>query len=131
MTRDDYILAVFRLVDDQLTALHLGRLRRRGFAPRLHDSEVLTTELVGESLGLDQDAQPLWYFRRHHAGAFPGPRQVHRATSLRQAANLWAVEQRLRQHLAGLLTAGDPPWHVDSTPVHACQFARAPYCGRF
>ena len=27
--------------------------------------------------------------------------------------------------------AGDPLWHIDSMPVHACQFARASYCRRF
>jgi hypothetical protein len=131
MTLDDYMLTVFCLVDDQLTALHLDHVRQRGFAPQLADSEVLTIELVGEFLGFDQDAQLFWYFRRHHAGAFPGLRQVHRTTFLRQAANLWAVKQRLQQHLAGLLTAGDPLWHVDSMPLHACQFARASSCRRF
>jgi hypothetical protein len=131
MTLDDYMLTVFCLVDDQLSALHLNHLRQRGFAPRLYDREVLTIELVGEFLGFDQDAQLFWYFRRHHAEAFPRLRQVHRTTFLRQAANLWAVKQRLQQHLAGLLTAGDPLWHVDSMPVHACQFARACYCRRF
>jgi hypothetical protein len=128
MTLDDYLRTVFCLVDDQLTALHL---HHRGFAPLLHDSEVLTIELVGEFLGFDQDAQLFWYFRRHHADAFPGLRQIHRTTFLRQTANLWAVKQRLQQHLAGLLTAGDPLWQVDSMPVPACPFARAPYCQRF
>lgn len=131
MTLDDSMLTVFCLVDDQLTALHLDRLRQRGFAPLLHDSEVLTIELVGEFLGFEQDAQLFGYFRRHYAAAFPGLRQIHRTTFLRQAANLWAVKQCLQQHLASVLTADDPLWHVDSMPVHACQFARAPYCRRF
>jgi hypothetical protein len=131
MTLDDYILTVFCLVDDQLTALHLNHVRQHGFAPRLHDSEVLTIELVGEFLGFDQDAPLFGYFRRHYAAAFPGLRQVHRTTFRRQAANLWAVQQGLHQHLAGLLTAGDPLWHVESMPVPACQFARARSCQRF
>lgn len=131
MTLEDYILNVFCLVDDQLQALHLDQVRQRGFAPQLHDSEVVTIELVGEFLGFDQDAPLFWYFRRHHADAFPTLRRVHRTTFLRQAANLWAVKQRLQQHLAAVLTAADPLWHVDSMPVHACQFARAPYCQRF
>jgi DDE family transposase len=131
MTLDDYMLTVFCLVDDQLKVLQLTHLRQRGFAPMLSDSEVLTIEAVGEFLGFDQDAQLFWYFRRHHAAAFPGLRRVHRTTFLRQAANLWAVKQRLQQHLAGRLTVGDSLWHIDSMPVHACQFARAPYCRRF
>ncbi len=108
MTLDDYMLTVFCLVDNQLTALHLNHVRQRGFAPRLCDSEVLTIELVGEFLGFDQDAQLFWCFRRHHADAFPGLRQIQRTTFLRQAANLWAVKQRVQQHLASRLTAGDP-----------------------
>jgi Transposase DDE domain len=131
VTLDDYIVTVFCLIDDHLTALQLDHVRQRGFAPQLYDSEVLTIEVVGEFLGFDQDAQLFWYFRQHHADAFPALRQVHRTTFLRQAANLWAVKQRLQHHLAGRLTAGDPLWHVESMPVHACQFARAPYCQRF
>ena len=131
MTLDDYMLTVFCLVDDQLRALHLDHVRQRGCAPQLADSEVLTIELVGEFLGFDQDARLFWYFRRHYCTAFPRLGQIHRTTFLRQAANLWAVKQHLQQHLAALLTAGDPLWHVDSMPVHACQFARAPYCQRF
>ena len=72
MTLDDYMLTVFCLVDDQLTTLHLDHVRQRGFAPQLADSEVLTIELIGEFLGFDQDAQVFWYFRQHHADAFPG-----------------------------------------------------------
>jgi len=131
MTLDDYIVTTFCLLDDLLADLQLDDVRQRGPRPLLHDSEVLTIEVVGEFLGFDQDAQLFWYFRRHWAAAFPGLRQVHRTTFVRQAANLWAVKQRLQQHLAGRLTAGDPLWHIDSMPVHACQFARASYCRRF
>lgn len=131
MTLDDFILTVFCLVDDQLARLGLSNARQRGPAPLLYDSEVLTIELVGEFLGLDQEAKLFWYFRQHHGSAFPSLRRVHRTTFVRQAANLWAVKQRLQGHLAGWLTAGDPLWHVDSMPVHACQFARASSCQRF
>jgi hypothetical protein len=131
MTINDYMLNVFCLIDDHLRTLHLDVVRQRGPAPVLHDSEVLTIELVGEFLGFEHDAKLFWYFRQHHADAFPKLRQIHRTTFLRQAANLWVVKQRLQQKLAGLLTGEDPLWHVDSMPVHACQFARAPYCARF
>ncbi len=131
MTLDDYLLNVFCLVDDQLISLHLDHVRQRGFGPLLHDSEVLTIEIVGEFLGFDQDARLFWYFRQHHADAFPQLRHIHRTTFLRQAANLWAVKQRLQQSLAKALVGDDPLWHVDSMPLHACQFARAPFCQRF
>ena len=131
MTLDDFILTVFCLVDDQLTRLGLSNARQRGPAPLLYDSEVLAIELVGEFLGFDQEAKLFWYFSQHHSQAFPSLRRVHRTTFVRQAANLWAVKQRLQGHLAQWLTAGDPLWHVDSMPLHACQFARASSCQRF
>jgi hypothetical protein len=131
MTLDDFILTVFCLVDDHLARLGLSNVRQRGPAPRLFDSEVLTLELVGEFLGFDEEAKIFWYFRQHHGAAFPALGRLHRTTFTRQAANLWAVKQALQGHLAEALTAGDPLWHVDSMPLHACQFARAPYCQRF
>jgi hypothetical protein len=131
MTLDDFILTVFCLVDDYLRQLHLDQVRQRGPDPLLYDSEVITIELVGEFLQMDKDSQIFWHFRRYHAAEFPGLRQVHRSTFVRQAANLWAVKQRLHQHLAERLTEADPIWHTDSMPVYACQFARAPYCQRF
>ena len=58
-------------------------------APTLCDSEVLTIEVVGEFLRLDEDTELFAYFRRHYAHFFPNLRQVHRTTFTRQAANLW------------------------------------------
>jgi len=51
MPLEDFIIAVFCWVDERLKAL-LGdhRLRQRGFAPKLTDSEVITMEMVGEFL---------------------------------------------------------------------------------
>ena len=49
MPLEDFIITVFCWVDEHLNAL-LGdhRLRSRGFAPKLNDSEVITMEVVGE-----------------------------------------------------------------------------------
>jgi hypothetical protein len=74
MTLDDFILTTFCLIDDLLADLQLNGVRQRGPSPLLHDSEVLTLEVVGEFLGFDQDAQLFWYFRRHWAETFPGLR---------------------------------------------------------
>src|SRR5919107_5917230 len=80
MDLSTFIVAVFCLIDDQLEGS--GRLRRRGPAPRLADSEVLTIETVGEFLGLDND-EAIRYFREHYGEWFPALRKVHR--HLRQA----------------------------------------------
>ena len=54
MDLETFIITVFCLVDDFVRGLCRGcRLRRRGPAPVLADSEVLTIEAVGEFLGLD------------------------------------------------------------------------------
>jgi len=89
------------------------------------ESEVLTVEIVGEFLGLDTDQGLYVYFRRHFAHLFPGLRQVHRTTFLRQAANLWVAKHALWRRL--LAMAGHDPAValIDSMPVPVCRFARA------
>ena len=90
MDLSTFIVAVFCLIDERLK--DLGRLRRRGPTPTLCDSEVLTIEVVGEFLGIDEDTQLFAYFRRHYAHFFPNLRRVHRTTFSRQAANLWKAQ---------------------------------------
>src|SRR5438093_4867021 len=93
---DTFIVAVFWAVEDGLAAEVGGRrLRQRGPAPLLCDSEVLAMEVVGEFLGLEQDAAIYGYFRRHWTHFFPRLGRVDRTTFVRQAANLWAVKERL------------------------------------
>ncbi len=131
MSPQDLLLEVFCLVDDELQAPGLGRLRSLGPQPTLADSEVLTIELVGEfwKLGTGQDL--FCHFRRYHLGEFPALARVHRNTFARQAANLWRVKQLPHERLARRLAGDDPLWLVDSLPLDACQFARVPFCRRF
>src|SRR3712207_6647679 len=86
MDLSTFIVALFCLIDDRLK--DLGRLRERGPAPTLCDAEVLTIEVVGEFLGLDEDTELFAYFRRHYVHFFPNLLRVHRTTFTRQAANL-------------------------------------------
>src|SRR3712207_2880727 len=97
MDLSPFIFAVFCLIDDRIK--DLGRLRERGPAPTLSDSEVLTIEVVGEFLGLDEDTELFAYFRRHYAHFFPNLRYVHRTTFARQAANLWVAKELLWREL--------------------------------
>jgi len=129
---DTLIIAVFCLVDDTLLQLFgKQRLRERGPRPRLSDAEVLTIEIVGEYLGLDQERSLVDYFRRHWSHYFPQLREVHRTTFTRQAANLWKVKERLWQQLLEE-SGGDPTWAiVDSFPMAVCRFGRAPRCRVF
>ena len=66
MLLEEFIITVYCCIDDQLkrefSATHY---RTHGFAPKLSDSEVLTMEIVGEFLGIDQDKHIWNYFSRH------------------------------------------------------------------
>src|SRR6476619_225627 len=132
MTPQELLLRVFCLVDDQLQALGLGRLRRRGPHPVLADSEVITIELVGEFFKLDCDRDLFRHFRQHFAREFPSLLRVHRTTFVRQAAGLWRVKQLIQARLAERLSSGKGAvWLADSLPMEACKFARATFCKRF
>jgi hypothetical protein len=131
MTPQELLLVVFCLIDDEIEALNLGRLRRRGRAPRLADSEVITIEVVGEFLGLDADRELFRHFRAYHTAEFPALAHISRTTFARQAANLWRVKHLLQSRLAAWLSGDDPRRLVDSLPIDACQFARATFCRRF
>jgi hypothetical protein len=127
----DFLLLVFCLVDDELQALHLGRLRTRGPQPTLSDSEVLTMEIVGEFWGLDQDKKIFEHFRRYHCAEFPALANVCRTTWVRQAANLWNIKEAIRLRLLDQLP-GDPKIGiVDSQGLPICLYARANRCQQF
>lgn len=131
MDLDSLIITVFCQLDDALqTSLGGQRLRQRGPQPVLSDSEVLTMEVVGEYLGLDQDRLLFDYFRRHFAHFFPALSRLHRTTFVRQAANLWQVKARLWQQTVPRLTCNCELSLIDSFPVPACRVARARRCRR-
>ncbi len=132
MDLDDFIIAVFCHIDEAIpTVLGGQRLRQRGASPTLADSEVITMEVVGEYLGLEQDSALFAYFRRHYAHFFPALRTVHRTTFVRQAANLWRLKERLWQQVLGHVEHDPAIAIVDSFPLPVCQFARAYRCRRF
>jgi hypothetical protein len=132
MDLDSFIIAVFCVIDEAVLRATAGRpLRQRGPRPVLADSEVLTMEVVGEYLGLAQDSAVFAYFRQHYAHFFPAVRSLHRTTFVRQAANLWALKERVWQQVVDLIPH-DPAFAiVDSFPMPVCQFARAYRCRRF
>jgi hypothetical protein len=132
---ESFTIAVLCLVEDLLADLGQDpgwrRIRKRGPAPTLADSEVLTMEVVGEFLGHDRDAALYAYFRRDHPDWFPALGRVHRTTFARQAANLWAVKEQLWRRLLDRLLDDPALSFVDSVPTPVCRFGRAYGCSRF
>ncbi len=126
MPIEDFIIHVFCSVEQSYKEV-VGdiRLRRRGFEPKLSDSEVITMEIVGEFLGIDTDKGIWKYFRTHWQEWFP--QLGSRANFVKQSANLWAVKQLILQRLSRSLGSFSDPIHiVDGFPMPVCLFARAP-----
>ena len=119
MNLDDFIITCFCTIDELLPIVtQASRLRERGPRPKLVDSEVITMELVTTYLGLSQDKDVFNYFRRHSAHCFPVMAQVDRTTFVRQAANLWAMKERLWCVIRDSLLLYDPMVAiVDSMPI--------------
>lgn len=131
MDLDALIITIFCQLDDAFNTYLAGqRLRQRGPHPVLCDSEVLTMEVIGEYLGLDQDRHLFDYFRRHFAHFFPALSRIHRTTFTRQAANLWQVKAQLWQQVMRQMTFNSELSLIDSFPVPVCRFARARWCRR-
>jgi hypothetical protein len=126
MPIDEFIITVFCWVGKEFGNVTEGvKLRARGFAPKLSDSEVITMKIVGELLGHEGDKAIWEYFRRPWAAWFPG--LGDRSTFVRQAANLWWVKQWLQERLVTDLGARSADCHViDGFPMRVCQRARAP-----
>lgn len=128
---EEFIIAVFCGVDDQLKALTQAHpIRSRGFKPRLSDAEVITMELVGEYQGIDSDKGIWSYFRQHWMSLFP--HLSSRCTFVRQAANLWQYKHQLQQRFATQLGAiADDVHLVDGLPIRLCCLTYAGRCRSF
>jgi hypothetical protein len=128
MNLNDFIVNVFCETDDFMENFCKSTtLRKRGPAPKLADSEVLTMEIVGEILGLNTDKQIFRFFKRFYSHYFPGLN--NRVTFVRQAANLWLIKQRLFEQISRRFR--DAVNIVDSYPMPVCKFVRARFCRLF
>jgi Transposase DDE domain len=128
---EEFIIAVFCCVDDVLVEItQIYPIKRRGFAPSLTESEVLTMEIVAEFLGIDADKDIWKYFHRHWLELFPKIKS--RYAFIRQAANCWQYKELIQQKLAQYLGAYSDQLHlIDGLPIPLCGFSRAPNCRSF
>lgn len=125
MSVEDFIIAVYCLVDDVMKELLKGNnLRQRGFNPALTDSEMITMQLVAEFQGIDTDKGDWEYFCNHWHALFPN--LGSRANFAKHAANLWSMKQQIQKALAGQMGAFTDSLHIsDGFPVPVCHFRRA------
>jgi len=124
----DFIITIFTIVDSFCQRFFPPRkLRKRGFLPKLADSEVITMEIVGEFKGFHEDKSIYHYFKEHWKDLFP--KMPDRSNFARQAANLWKVKQAFFEYLQ----THKERWLqiLDSMPIEVCKFARAKYTKLF
>jgi predicted dinucleotide-binding enzyme len=133
MNLGDFIITCFCLIGEMIPMITKDQpLRARGPVPKLSESEVITMEVVGNYLGLNQDSALFASFQRHYTSFFPALAGMSRTTFVRQAANLWAVKERVWCWLRDGVITSDPTISIiDSAPLPICRFARAPWCVRF
>lgn len=125
MSVEDFIINVYCLIDDlSKTEFRGEKLRKRGFEPKLSDSEVITMEIVAEFLGMDTDKGAWEYFRSHWREWFPA--LSSRSNFAKHSSNLWNIKQKIQRVLAKKLGAFSDPLHMaDGFPMPVCHFKRA------
>lgn len=124
MPLEDFIIYVYCCVADIYPQVVDAPLRRRGFKPKLTDSEVIAMEIIGEFLGKDQDKGIWQYFRDHWHPCFP--HLGSRANFAKHCANLWAIKQRILDHLSTKLNSYSDTIHfADGFPMPVCRITRA------
>jgi hypothetical protein len=122
---EDFIINVYCLVDEIWKNLAgIQRLRRRGFGPRLADSEIITMEVIAEFLGIDTDKGAWEYFYQHWRDWFP--MLGSRANFAKQAANVWHLTQQIQKEIVKRLGGFSDLIHLaDGFPMPVCHFKRA------
>lgn len=131
MSIEDFIITVYCLVDAEFKKVTKeATLRRRGFYPKLSDSEVITMDIVGEFLGKDTDTSIWRYFKEHWLEWFPG--LGTRVNYAKQSANLWRIKQEIQAAFARQSGALSDRLHMaDGLPIPVCHFKRAGFSSVF
>lgn len=130
MTEDDFITEVYCFVDDEYKKI-IGkrRLRKRGFEPKLKDSEVITMEITGEYFGRNKDRHIWKYFKNNKKALFP--RIGSRSAFVKQAANNWHIKQIIQERIRKVQNSKSYFHVVDGFPVPICHYIRSSRCKSF
>ena len=125
MPLDNYIIAVFCLIDDLYSELTQKiKIRKAGIAPTLSDPELITMLLIGEFLGV-ADNKKIWlYFKSNFLHFFPSLSKERYKIFNKQATNLWSIIGELHK----LLLENMGTWQhylADGVPLPTCHLARS------
>jgi hypothetical protein len=125
MPLDDYIIAVFCLIDDLYSELKQKiKVRKAGYSPTVSDCELITMLLVGELLGL-ADNKKIWlYFKSNFLHFFPSLNHERYKIFNKQATNLWCVIGELHKVLLNSIGVWQH-YLADGIPFPICHLARA------
>ncbi len=131
MLNEELIIKTFCLVDDTMKKITKNlKIRQRGPAPALSDSELVTMEILGEFCGFDTDDGIHAYFKTHWLHFFP--KIGDRTAFVRQSANLWNIKRKLRKSFLDMLSPCKTKIKaVDSFPMPVCNFRRAGFAKVF
>lgn len=125
MPLDDYIIAVFCLIDElYANFIQTHKVRKAGFPPSLRDSEIITMVLVGEFLGLADNSKIWLYFKTNYLHYFPGLKLETYKIFNKQATNLWQVMRIIHRELLDRISSGSL-FLTDGFPLPVCHYARA------
>lgn len=96
MSLDDVMLTCLCLIDDALPASTDGkRVWQVGPQANVSGRDVITSDVIGRSLGLTREKALSESFRRHARHVFPVLAQTTRPPCVRQATTVWAVKEHM------------------------------------
>jgi hypothetical protein len=127
MDLDTFLTTLYVVVDDWYSGeLAAQMVRRRGQAPRMSDSEVLTVALAAQwRVGVPWRSERgiVRYMQRHGRAWFPT--MLQRSAFNERVRNLWVVFMRLQQALSEWLCQPTDLYEVvDCLPLPACSLAQ-------
>ncbi|OBX63135.1 hypothetical protein A9Z63_04120 [Moraxella lacunata] len=118
MSYDDFIIVVYLLVEALYQNLVTQPLRSKSFPPALSDAEVITMELVGESLGFDTDKGIWRYFKNCYQHYFP--KLGSYPNIAKHCANLVWIKDKMMNVFGALCVSQNHQSKRFMAPVQSC-----------
>lgn len=122
MPQEEFIIATCLLIDELYQKIVTTKLRSRGFATALSDIEIITIQVVGEALSLNDDKKIWRYFKENLQSWFQKPSPY--PNFCKHCANLWHLHRQMAA-LPAARYGQDDGYIIDGFPLPVCKPARA------